>query len=524
MSAAFFQSGSPRRGWTDGIGILAVLTLLGALWIVPVLPLQDYGDWVLQGRILAGIVADDGAAAYYDLRFWPVPPNLLAPAILALLSGLAAPDVAGRLFLSGYILLLAAAVYRWLGPAHPARWAGPLVAVGLFFYMGFLSWLLGLAFLVMALPDLERAPDRSTAWRLGIWALVIYLTHGFFVGVLLLGWLVRVARREGRSLPWGELAALLPMLVLLTGYVTGGGSEGGIRFYDSLRHGLNSFRYGLMPFPRIALVDVPLPITLFNLAWWAGLAALLWVGRADLRLRSYRGMLLLAVVALLLFNPVYAVGRFFPVSPRLVPVAVLLVMACLSSGARRPRLAMATTGLTLLAAGLQAGLLVTAGGRLQPDMAALKRQYDAAPSTLVIGKVYPRDFAKSPGAALGGVVNPFLHGYKVGVAAGNVGPVPIQTTSVLHPGGGDTLRARMRFDSLFTATPTLQAALEAGTWQRHRMAEVAGQIIVVGTPATRAGWVAALSGRWLLTAQGERWSALRRIGFDGKRPRREAGR
>ncbi|HVO11142.1 MAG TPA: hypothetical protein VMX54_10425 [Vicinamibacteria bacterium] len=147
-----FRRGKAARAWPA----LLVAALLVPVWISPFFPSQDGPSHVANAWILGQLLRGDGGpyAAVYQVNPRPVP-NWFSHAALAALMTLARPEVAERLLLTGYVLLLVWGFRRALVALRPG--AAPLFAVvtpfvqGSWLYLGYYNRLLGAVAFLLAL-------------------------------------------------------------------------------------------------------------------------------------------------------------------------------------------------------------------------------------------------------------------------------------------------------------------------------------------------------------------------------------
>jgi len=344
-----------KLAWDDwGLGnarsvlFAALLGLsLVPVWIVRYPPLQDYPDWLLQAQILRRLHDPAfGFADYYAVLAAPVP-NSGSVALIYLFSFLAPIEVAGKLALSVYLLALPLSALYFLRAAQRGRPSAieflcPLLAYNYFFYMGYLSYLLGLVLLFLLLGYVWRRwpdPSRANVLVLALGALVLFLVHlipwatlGFVVGSWGLLWRRRPG--GGRVLRWLALA-FLPSLGLFAAYAASGAQAViGVPYPDPFLK-LASYvepllpAFGLRPWPDIAPPLLVNLVVLTGVGLVAGVAA-----KAAHRQSAVMGMALLdptllsvafGLLVLITVLPAWLAGVLRP-DERLTIPAVLLAL------------------------------------------------------------------------------------------------------------------------------------------------------------------------------------------------------
>ena len=207
------------------------LILSVALMIVaaPAPYLQDFGEWLYQGRILALKLTDPATVAGFVVAPYPIP-NSLAPALLALLCLMIEPITAGKVFL---ILLLGGWLWslgRFTRRFAPQDSGGAamallvtLAALASFFWYGFVSYQLGLLlfFTFLALVNEQRSPFWIARFGVVLFLAhaMIFLAWGLFMGLWVLFETPPARRRLLLALaPSGLLALWFVLGRWLTGF------------------------------------------------------------------------------------------------------------------------------------------------------------------------------------------------------------------------------------------------------------------------------------------------------------------
>jgi hypothetical protein len=339
-----------RRGSPAGsLALWAVIAVVvAAVVAVPArLPLYDYPEWLLQGRILHEILTGGTAGGQpvgdaYALLPVPVP-NLAAPVTIALLDLVLPIEAAGRAFLVlgclGFTAAYAFLVRRLQGRPTVVEYTGPLWVLGYFLYRGYVSYLFGLplAFVGVAAlrPVLAGRPlSRRRGAALAVLGVLTFLAHLVAWGVLVLAVLVHAAvlARRGRRREAAWLGAtVLPAVALLGWYTVAAPGGRHLAFYTSLRDKALALAEPLQFFLRIDPFPSEVPTTMVEIAVVLGLVALAVDG-----LRPRGGQragavmftaLMLAVLAVL--DPIGNVNSLTKPDQRLLFPAVLLLIAAL---------------------------------------------------------------------------------------------------------------------------------------------------------------------------------------------------
>ncbi|HUU56657.1 MAG TPA: hypothetical protein VMW93_04890 [bacterium] len=169
-----------------GIAFFLVIVLnLGLVWCSRYVPTQDGPSHLANAVTLKNLVLPGEAGVEYSYRVnWRLFPNWAYYAVVAPLAAVAPPHTAERIFLSGYVLGFAFAVYR-LTKAAGADTAAPALAafpfaLALPFHLGFFNYCLGVVIMLAALAYFWRRRDR-VGWKEGLavsaFAVATYFCH-----------------------------------------------------------------------------------------------------------------------------------------------------------------------------------------------------------------------------------------------------------------------------------------------------------------------------------------------------------
>jgi hypothetical protein len=174
-------------------GVLAALGLL-PIWTVRYVPLYDYQTHLLEAQVVLDY--GDPGLAYapnYVIRDgWFLRSNALTTLLLLGLGRCVPLALAGKLVLSGYILLLTISLTALFGVLGKPWWLSlilPLFIYNLTFTSGLLNWSYGFALIPLALIIYMRWRSRGSLWALAALASVgvlIYTAHILAWGLMLI--------------------------------------------------------------------------------------------------------------------------------------------------------------------------------------------------------------------------------------------------------------------------------------------------------------------------------------------------
>jgi hypothetical protein len=352
--AAILWLGARAGAWLVGPGWWVVWGLVALVAALPLIlaefpPLYDYYHWLYTGYLVTGqlVGARHGPPAGVAYTITPVPiPNLAAPVGIGLLGGIFPRELAGSLFLAGCVLV-AALGFAFLvrsvqGRRTAAEWLGWPWAYGYFLAKGYLSYLVGIGLVCVAVGVLHRStagatqvPSRRALVGLAGLGAGLYLTHLMAWGVLVAtaGVYALLLLRRGRARGALALGAtVLPALGLLGWYLISPHAPTALLLYPSVTEKVlalvASWQLFLRADPFPALVPV----------FWANLAGLVLLGTLWLALLGRPRVVptarpLLGVSVLLLLGavlmPLYQISDLIRPDERLVLPALLLALtAC----------------------------------------------------------------------------------------------------------------------------------------------------------------------------------------------------
>lgn len=201
-----------------GLAALIAAVVLGAIFVAPYPPFQDFTEWLYQSRIAADLLRGIDVPGF-ALAHYPIP-NSASQAVLAPLSLVMSPVWAGRLFLTAYLvaaLLLSWALARRFHPALGASMA-LLLLISLFlnspFWNGYANSAVGL--LVFGLYLLLPEEKARRAGIVALFGLLTFFLHAvaFCAFAAVASWRMVARRRLD-----GTVIGLLPSLLLAAWYI-----------------------------------------------------------------------------------------------------------------------------------------------------------------------------------------------------------------------------------------------------------------------------------------------------------------
>lgn len=210
------------------VGATAVLILvnLWPIWLVRFPPLQDYPNHLLSAHIAAHYNDPNFDYAQNFVLSWHPVPNMLGTLIMAGLARVVATPLAGKLFLSLYIILFPLSLFYLINAVDGNKLLLGLFGFPLtynwFFNMGFLNFCLSLPLYCFAVGFWwkTRSGQQNRVNRivvLGLLTLLIYLSHFLTFGA----WIITVVSLSLASVGWrstikrGLLLAGLVAIILI---------------------------------------------------------------------------------------------------------------------------------------------------------------------------------------------------------------------------------------------------------------------------------------------------------------------
>jgi hypothetical protein len=206
--------------------VIALMTTLALcpLWLVRFLPLQDYPQHLLLAHMLH---THNNPAFDYNKNFvfhFRPAPYVTFYALVLLFSQFLSPEIAGKVVMSLYVVLVAALAVRLArsSKAYPAASWVPLLlfpfAFNQHYFLGFTNYILSVPLLIFTLRDHERLASGASGvrpvMRHVLWQLALLLSHPFtFLTYVLFA--VLGAMLFDRKTPGFKRALLAPLASLL---------------------------------------------------------------------------------------------------------------------------------------------------------------------------------------------------------------------------------------------------------------------------------------------------------------------
>lgn len=210
--------------------LAAAFALLAAIPIFfwPLLPLQDFPDWVFQGQLLQSWLEGRLSAQYVMASY--IPPNSLTTVILGLLGGLLGVDVTARVLVWVTVLLVPFAAARLAtvpDVRSPLTWVPLLFAFSYPLLHGNLNSALALGLLLVFTRTLLLHADNHTAPGVGYAVFAgtsVYVTHGISYAIWL-GLIVVVPMSRKMRARWA--LGTIPSLIMAFHFCLSKSATGG---------------------------------------------------------------------------------------------------------------------------------------------------------------------------------------------------------------------------------------------------------------------------------------------------------
>lgn len=246
------------------IAILSALPLLAGRFP----PLEDYPHWVFQHHVIHNV------QTYLDTfrLHWAPVPNLGSALTQVVLTPLLGAEQGTRLALFFYAFFFVIA-FACLTRTIAARWTaveflGPVFTYNFYFYNGYLSYTLGLPFLLFTLAygiSVPPKPTRKNLLILAVLSTLAFLFH-LFIWLPVLVYLFVAVFLVRNKKPVLFLSQILPLILLLSYALSRSGEKGfTYQFYTSVTNKLFSLVGPVLPFQRIDPFSGNIPVLLLNL-------------------------------------------------------------------------------------------------------------------------------------------------------------------------------------------------------------------------------------------------------------------
>jgi len=200
-----------ERMLVGGVAVGLTLVSLLPIWLVRFPPLQDYPNHLLSAHIIAHYNNPNFDYAQNFVLWWRPVPNVLGALIMAGLARIVAMPLAGKLFLSLYIILFPLSIFYLTNAVDANKLLLGLFSFPLtyswFFNMGFLNFCLSLPLYFFAVGFWWRTKSgqQNRVIRvvvLGLLTLLIYLSHFITFGA----WVITVVLLSLASVGWRTTA------------------------------------------------------------------------------------------------------------------------------------------------------------------------------------------------------------------------------------------------------------------------------------------------------------------------------
>ena len=245
MTRSSIAAPIPRIGsgaGTERLCLIFVVLLFSCYAVIlflhnDVARMQDYSDWTYEGVMLHDTMIGHPPPNAV-LKHYPVP-NSLETVGIALLCFVFPAEFAAKVWILIYLvltILVSFYLYRSWEFTSPLLWlVVPAIFVGLDFWWGFISFLLGVLWVMLLTGMLLRG--ISSRWKYAAVLVLAFFTHmvPFSVGLLLL-FCFGIERRR-YSLLWQALpGVLLTIWYALGRYLLGGNADGHAGMVATVRY------------------------------------------------------------------------------------------------------------------------------------------------------------------------------------------------------------------------------------------------------------------------------------------------
>ena len=220
-----------------GLAVCFVVFAIVVILRTPLLPMQDFEEWVYQSYLLKLLLVHPSAPLPVVLKHWPVP-NDLSQCLLAGLMLLFHAVTAARVFIIGYLVLGSAALWR-MSRLRGGMHANllflamlPLLLVNTTFWTGEMNYQVGLLIFLTYVVTPAATRDRWPAVL--TFSLLLVVTHALPYAFLVLFVLAGGLRL---SASWKRLMALVPSVLLALWYLLADPRRDDATEYSPVLHG-----------------------------------------------------------------------------------------------------------------------------------------------------------------------------------------------------------------------------------------------------------------------------------------------
>ncbi len=472
---------------------------VATIWSISnLIPFQDYYDWLYQSKVLFELWhGDPFASTHFRLiNFWEFSPNGFVTFFLALLQYAFTLENAGKILLTLIILLFNLGGFRLIKstyPNSPFKFLVLLFSFHFFFYKGFLSYCLGLSILLNLIAILSAKKE----WSLGSCSLFILSTslflftvHGFIFGVYVFCIIVWLALLPNTHLSVRNKficgLALAPSLIFLGSYIfsSSGNTDSFAVLYQSVVHWAQVHRYGSHFYSRIALNTTWLSLSILNMGIVFLVLGMFFYQRKKFIKEGFLFILFVSFFVMMVFNPFYQIGLFFPLSSRLILLVVLLLGSLFKFNRTEKKVSYLILSASLIVSIAHFVHLNQFDHKNKALLSSVKEKVGLNKDVLIIAKTFPKDFDKSLLSVFSGNTDPYLF-LNSAVNKNQLFNLPyIQETGIIRLKSDEAIEKSMLAELIFN-THDFEQAIEklkvhsAGFYSEY------SSIILIGTDETK---------------------------------------
>lgn len=322
------------------------------MWLVEYPPLTDYPNHLLRITILKEFGNTEfDFSQHFKLRYFPVP-NVISDYFILLLTNFCPTQIAGKIYLNLYIILLPLSLFYFLRIIDPRKiylgFFSFFFVYSFYFNSGFLNYCGSIPLFFFALAYWWKIKENGSTLQFAILSslfVLVYFSHIVAFAVLLwaipLFLLLHLRRQKGMLRTW---ISLTPALLLLLGYLCylffsleqspAPKAWGYASLFGTVA---NVFRYSFLSFRKVEVLFYLVPLLLF------GIFLIRTVFKCKLladfknlfrpRKLSQDTTFLIVCFSLLIFYfvlPMYFGGIWWGVNIRLVPFIFLLALPAIN--------------------------------------------------------------------------------------------------------------------------------------------------------------------------------------------------
>ncbi len=507
------------------LSAIGLLLSIFAIWFVRFLPLQDYPDWLFQAHLLSNSILNKPSpfTQHYYSIFPVLPPNFFAVLLIALINLIIDIELAGKLYLTIYVLTFSAGVYylfSFHSKYHPLRWLGIPLSFSFFFYLGTLNYITGLALLPFAMSSTLRIPQKKPFYAffiIFIWSILLYSCHAtifcfYFLFVLIFLFSFSINSQLIKIL---ILIAFLPSIVLLIQYMASRQILYEFVFYNELRTKALTILSPLFFVHRIQGLDTSIPYSLINLFIFITLTLCCWFSIIRFP-KAQKKYFLFAMIlfAIALFFPVMSINKLYGVEARIIYPALLLLLISISFIKPILWIERCIAFISVLFAILnmvQFKLFIDTASKIYP---ILTEYYSKSASPLVISAGYDEEIERSITKRISANIRSFMRLYFYShLEAGHPGFLTISQTGLYKWRNSEITVKTERAEDLAHFNFFLSQAVAKLKTNINFLRENFDFIFIIGTEQVQDALVNALSPTYVIAQKAKILSVLRRLDF-----------